>query len=79
MGRLCLDDTACHLLVCLMNTLTTATPGHAFADLGFFVSFLVCTWSFYKAIRTDPGFVPRPTSDQETRMVSPREAKSVTS
>jgi palmitoyltransferase len=47
----------------------SATPGHALGQLGFFASFAFCTWSFYKAIRTDPGFVPGPEGDSDVKMV----------
>ena len=35
----------------------------------FFVSFAGCCWNFYKAITTEPGFVPKASNDSEVKMV----------
>ena len=54
--------------------LKSATPGHALADLFFLLSFCFCTYNFYKAMRTDPGFVPTP--DPDVKLVRPKLAKA---
>ena len=48
----------------------SGTPGHAFANLAFFVFFVACCTSFYKGIRTDPGYIPKPLGDTEVKMAS---------
>ncbi|ORY23544.1 DHHC palmitoyltransferase-domain-containing protein [Naematelia encephala] len=48
--------------------LVTGTPGHAIANLTFLASLIACSWSFYKAIVTDPGFVPKALTDSEIKM-----------
>ncbi|KAL1406928.1 palmitoyltransferase akr1 [Vanrija albida] len=47
--------------------LVRGAPGHLFSQLTFFVSFVGCAASFYKAITTDPGYVPKPENDGETK------------
>lgn len=36
----------------------------------FFLSCAACSWNFYKAIATEPGFVPNKLSDMDVKMVS---------
>ncbi|WVR03185.1 hypothetical protein IAU60_000176 [Kwoniella sp. DSM 27419] len=47
--------------------LATGTPGHALGSLGFFLSLIGCSYNLYRAIRTDPGYVPKPASDAEVK------------
>ncbi|ORX41281.1 DHHC palmitoyltransferase-domain-containing protein [Kockovaella imperatae] len=49
--------------------LLRGTPGHAFTNLAFLVCALLCSASFYKAIRTDPGFVPKPSGGSDVKMM----------
>ncbi|WWC85410.1 uncharacterized protein L201_000273 [Kwoniella dendrophila CBS 6074] len=47
--------------------LVSGTPGHAVANLVFFVSFAGCSYNLFTAIRSDPGFVPLPVNDSEVK------------
>lgn len=47
--------------------LVRGAPGHLFSQVVFFFSFVGCATSFYKAITTDPGYVPKPENDGETK------------
>lgn len=52
---------------CFVTRLLTGTPGYLYSQLGFFVSFSLCAFTFYKSIRTDPGFIPKPENDDECK------------
>lgn len=54
---------------CWATRLVTGAPGYLWSNLGFFVSFLACSFSFYKAIVTDPGFIPLAENDEEVKTV----------
>lgn len=42
-----------------VSRLLVGAPGHLVSQAGFFVSGAACAFFFYKAICTDPGYVPR--------------------
>ena len=43
--------------------------GHAFLHLAFAVSFLLCSYNFFRAVTLDPGRAPKPSSESELRSV----------
>lgn len=47
--------------------LALGAPGYLWANVLFFASMIICAISFYKAVRSDPGFVPLPENDGEVR------------
>ncbi|WWC57688.1 uncharacterized protein I303_100222 [Kwoniella dejecticola CBS 10117] len=47
--------------------LATGTPGHLIVNLAFFISFAGCSYNLYRAIRSDPGYVPLPINDSEVK------------
>ncbi|KAK4687601.1 hypothetical protein P7C73_g2516, partial [Tremellales sp. Uapishka_1] len=47
--------------------IASGTPGHALENLGFVICILSCSFSLYRAITVDPGFVPKPANDQEIK------------
>ncbi|WWD22776.1 palmitoyltransferase AKR1 [Kwoniella shandongensis] len=52
---------------CWATRIAMGTPGHAFGNLGFFVACSACAYNLYRAIRADPGFVPKGTKDAEIK------------
>jgi palmitoyltransferase len=49
------------------SRLATHTSGYMWSNISFFVSFVLCAGFFYLAIVTDPGFVPKPETEEETK------------
>lgn len=47
--------------------LTAGAPGHLISQVGFFVSFVLCSTFFVRGIRTDPGFIPPAENDTELK------------
>ncbi|KAL1741536.1 palmitoyltransferase AKR1 [Schizophyllum fasciatum] len=45
------------------------TPHHPLAHLGFALSFMLCSYNFFRSITLDPGTCPRPASDAELKTV----------
>ncbi|OXG40718.1 palmitoyltransferase AKR1 [Cryptococcus neoformans Bt15] len=48
---------------CWISRFVINTPGYAFSNLGFIIMFVGCCWTFWNAIVTDPGFVPKGQQD----------------
>ncbi|WWC67222.1 uncharacterized protein I206_101129 [Kwoniella pini CBS 10737] len=47
--------------------LVTGTPGHLILNLAFFISFTGCSYNLFRAVRSDPGYVPLPVNDSEVK------------
>ncbi|KAF9516731.1 hypothetical protein BS47DRAFT_627934 [Hydnum rufescens UP504] len=45
------------------------TPGHALAHLAFAISFVLCSYNFFRAVTLDPGTCPKPASESELRTI----------
>ena len=56
---------------CWATRLVHGTPGYLATNATYIVTALSCAYSFYKAIVTDPGYVPKADSDTEIKMASP--------
>lgn len=54
---------------CWISRFVINTPGYAFSNLGFIIMFVGCCWTFWNAIVTDPGFVPKGQQDAEIKEV----------
>lgn len=54
---------------CWATRLVRGTPGHLVPNAVYIISATLCAYSFYKAVVTDPGYVPKADSDTEVKMV----------
>ncbi|KZS89519.1 zf-DHHC-domain-containing protein [Sistotremastrum niveocremeum HHB9708] len=49
------------------SRLVRNTPGFAFTNLAFTLTFLLCAYNFFRSITLDPGSCPKPANDAELK------------
>jgi hypothetical protein len=55
-----------------LTRLVYHTPGYAFTNLAFCISFGLSAYNFARAVTLDPGIAPKPRNDAELKEVSAR-------
>ncbi|WVQ82594.1 palmitoyltransferase AKR1 [Cryptococcus sp. DSM 104549] len=53
---------------CWITRLAVGTPGHGFALVGCLLATVACAYNLWRAITTDPGFVPKGENDADIKV-----------